>query len=69
MNDTATSSEFLGDDDLRKLTGLERKSAQMRWLRKHGIMFWPNAKGQPVVPVSAIHGKPEARWEPKVSPG
>jgi hypothetical protein len=49
---------FLSEDDLEQLTGYVRASEQVRWLRRHGILFWVNARGRPVVPRDAVSGRP-----------
>lgn len=58
---------FLTDEQKQTLTGYLRPSKQAEWLRKHGITFWMNARGEPVVPASAINGKPETGWKPDFS--
>jgi len=40
---------FLTDDELRKLTGLKRRKAQVAWLRSRRIRHYVNALGFPVV--------------------
>lgn len=45
---------FLTDAQVRRLTGEQEKSAQVRWLVKEGVRHWVNACGKPVVPCSAI---------------
>lgn len=40
---------FLPPDDLARLTGLKRPSAQVRWLSQHGWRFEVDAWGRPVV--------------------
>lgn len=42
-------TEFLTNDELHHLTGVERKSAQIKWLKKCGWKFIVNAAGFPVV--------------------
>lgn len=64
------SDIFLGKDDIKILTGLHRKSAQVAWFRQSGIPFFINASGRPVVTRAAIEGR-ETRnhiqgWQPSV---
>ncbi len=40
---------FLTESALHELTGRQRPSAQIRWLRAHGWPFEINALGRPVV--------------------
>lgn len=40
------------------LTGLQRKSRQIRWLREQGIRHWVGADGHPRVPRAEIEGQP-----------
>ena len=40
---------FLSPDDLARLTGLQRPSAQLRWLAAHGWKFEVDRFGRPVV--------------------
>ncbi|NMG70329.1 DUF4224 domain-containing protein [Parazoarcus communis] len=69
------SDLFLDDEELVRLTGRRRKSAQLRALRAMRIAHLENAAGEPVVPRSAIdgnrrdaHAKP-AEWSPAVLNG
>lgn len=66
---------FLDDEALRKLTGCAQKAKQVAQLRKMGIPFWVNARGQAVVACSAVQGatpapaadpKPAKGWTPRV---
>lgn len=43
------TAEFLTDEELAILTGLERKSAQIKWLSDKGWNFITNAAGFPIV--------------------
>lgn len=69
-----SSTLFLDDADLAKLTGRRLKSRQIEWLRQNGIAFRVNATGHPVVTRSAVDSRetpaaaPAApkRWNPKV---
>jgi hypothetical protein len=52
------SDMFLSKEDVAILTGAKIKSKQIAQLRKMGLPFWVNADGVPVVPRSAIDGRP-----------
>lgn len=62
---------FLTVADLEHLTGLQRPSAQARWLKRHGWRFTVNGLGRPVVAVAeanrhlvggkAAHQEPDYR--------
>lgn len=54
------NSTFLSKEDLVTLTGAKTKSKQIAQLRRMGLPFWINALGVPVVPRSAIDGRPAA---------
>ena len=56
MTDIESAPLFLDDDELVRLTGRRRKSAQIRALRAMRITHLENAAGEPVVPRSAIDG-------------
>ena len=43
---------FLSPDEIRRLTGKERPSAQIRWLQAHGYRYTVNGLKQPVVAVA-----------------
>jgi hypothetical protein len=47
------ASLFLDDDALRQLTGCAQKAKQVAQLRRMGIPFWVNARGQAVVATAA----------------
>lgn len=49
---------FLTRAQVAELTGAKIKRLQIAHLRANGIRFYVNAAGWPVVPVSAIDGKP-----------
>lgn len=53
------SDLFLTKEEVAQLTGWQRKQKQIGQLRKMGILFWINAQDVPVVPRSAIDGRPE----------
>ena len=46
---------LLTPDELQKLTGYRRPSAQARWSRRHGYKFTMNALGDPVVAVAEFN--------------
>lgn len=46
---------FLTAADLVTLTGYQRPSAQVRWLRRHGWRFTVNALGSPIVAVGEFN--------------
>jgi hypothetical protein len=48
---------ILPASEVRRITGYQRRSAQMRWLRKHGWKFTVNALGEPVVAVAEFNRK------------
>lgn len=56
-------SGFLSDRDVRRLTGLLEKGAQVAWLQDNGVHHWVSACGKPVVPWSAVE-HPDARSSP-----
>lgn len=57
---------FLTADQLRQLTGCAQKAKQVEQLRRMGVPFWVNARGQAVVACSAVNGAPKA--EAKAQP-
>lgn len=42
-------TEFLDSTEVETLTGLQYRSAQIRWLRLNGWKFIQNAKGLPII--------------------
>jgi hypothetical protein len=64
---------FLSDEDICRLTGRKRHSAQIRWLRDHGYRFDVNGLKQPIVTAAEVARKlvggtaqprtQEPRWE------
>jgi hypothetical protein len=71
-----SSTGFLDDAAVRKLTGRAYKSRQIEWLRSEGIPFRVNATGHPVVTWAAVEGRKEAAsaaqaqgWTPRVIAG
>lgn len=59
---------FLSKDDVATLTGRKIRSKQIEALRKMGLPFWVNAVGVPVVPRSAIDGRPAKTPVAQVKP-
>lgn len=63
---------FLTDEEVGRLTGLKRKSAQVAWLRKSGIPFRVNAAGRPIICRSQLDGSntrpavASSEWTPAV---
>lgn len=55
---------FLSGVEISELTGRRAHKLQIETLRKQGIAFFLNAAGKPVVPRSAIDGKPGAAPKP-----
>jgi hypothetical protein len=56
------STEFLDDEDLKRLTGYVRTAKQIEWLGKQRIPFRLNAKGKLVVRRNLVE-KPRADFE------
>jgi hypothetical protein len=48
---------FLTHDEIRMLTGRQRPTAQVRWLRDHGYRHTVNAMGAPVVAIAEANRK------------
>jgi hypothetical protein len=48
---------FLTAAEIRTLTGRQRPTAQVRWLRDHGYRHTVNASGAPVVAVAEANRK------------
>lgn len=63
-------SLFLDNEDIERLTGYKRKAQQCEQLRRQGIPFRTNARGEPIVSVAYINGitkQPEKQgWQPKL---
>ncbi len=53
---------------MKKLTGYERASFQLRWCVENGVRAWLSAAGEVVVPRSAIDGTPQAKNDPAWAP-
>lgn len=61
---------FLCDSEIRRLTGKQRYSAQIRWLRNHGYRYEVNGLKQPIVAAAKVArklvgGSQERRAEPR----
>jgi hypothetical protein len=61
------TSTFLTKEEVTTLTGVKFKSRQIAQLRTMGLPFWVNALGHPIIPRSAIDGRPSAA-APKPQP-
>lgn len=48
---------FLTSDEIQTLTGRVQRSAQVRWLRRHGYRHTVNALGSPVVAIAEANRK------------
>jgi hypothetical protein len=48
---------FLSPQELQRLTGYARRSAQIRWLRKNGWRFTVNALKEPIVAIAESERK------------
>jgi Domain of unknown function (DUF4224) len=46
---------IIPQDDLKRLTGFARNSAQAKWLRRNGWKFTVNALGAPVVALAEFN--------------
>lgn len=60
-------SPFLDRTDVERLTGFVMPSKQLQWCKNNGVRAYLNAKGEVIVPRTAIDGKPAAnedRWRP-----
>lgn len=64
---------FLTIEEIQRLTGLKRPSAQISWLKDHGYRFTVNGLNQPIVAIaevtrklvggSAVRKQEGPRWE------
>lgn len=54
---------FLTAAEVARLTGYERPSKQIEWLRARRLRHFVNAVGHPVVPRMAVEGTVEQRPE------
>jgi hypothetical protein len=62
---------FLSDAQIRHLTGCAHKARQVEQLRKMGLPFWINARGQAIVTRAAVEGRPvppppKPKWVPRL---
>lgn len=48
---------FLSTEEITRLTGKRRPSAQIRWLKDHGYRFTVNGLNEPIVAVAESHRK------------
>jgi hypothetical protein len=67
------STFFLVPEDIERLTGRRRYSAQIRWLSTHGYKFDVNGLGIPVVAIAEVSrklvgGSSKGRATPKTEP-
>jgi hypothetical protein len=63
-------SPFLEREDVERLTGFVMSSKQLQWCKNNGVRAYLSAKGEVIVPRTAIDGKPAAnddRWRPDFS--
>lgn len=68
---------FMSEQQVDELTGILRgrcgkskHDMQCEWIKRQGIPFYINARGRPVVPLSALEGKREkvpTTWSPNFS--
>lgn len=49
---------FLTREQLIELTGYRVPKRQAEWLARNGVRHWIAATGRPVVPCSAVDGRP-----------
>lgn len=45
---------LLTADEVRELTGYQKPSLQIAWLRRNGVPHFVNAAGRPIVPASLV---------------
>lgn len=57
---TRAPRTFLSHAEISELTGRRAHKLQIETLRKQGVAFFISAAGRPIVPRSAIDGKPGA---------
>ena len=62
-------STFLTDDEVIRLTGLRRPSAQARWLASKGIAHYVSASGKVTVTRAAIEPQRTLEEQPRQTPG
>ena len=63
---------FLSAEEIKTLTGFQRKARQVEQLRRMGIPFFVSAGGRPVVTRTAVEGRREMNtrpgsWSPDVA--
>jgi hypothetical protein len=62
---------FLEPTDVERLTGYKRASAQLEWCKANGVQAYLSARGEVVIPVTALTGRPVANepdWQPDFTP-
>ena len=60
-------SPFLEPADVELLTGYKMASYQLKWCRNNGVQAYLNARGEVVIPRTAIEGR-KAQNDPAWSP-
>lgn len=64
-------SRFLELADVKRLTGYELPSFQLKWCRNNGVQAWLSAQNEVMIPVAAIEGRKapanESEWKPDFS--
>jgi Domain of unknown function (DUF4224) len=55
LSGSRVADMFLSSQELQRLTGYARSSAQIRWLRRNGWRFIVNALGAPVVALAEFN--------------
>jgi hypothetical protein len=55
---------FLDKDELATLTGFKHKAKQCDQLRRQGVAFRVNARGEPIVCRTALEGTTERKQKP-----
>lgn len=63
-------SIFLDQADVKKLTGYEMASYQLKWCRNNGITAWLSAQGEVNIPKAAVEGRKaenDSSWTPDFS--
>lgn len=56
---------FLTPAQLTELTGYRLPSKQIQWLVHNGVRHWIARTGRPVVPCSAVDGRPASAQDAK----
>jgi hypothetical protein len=60
-------SAFLDPAEVERLTGYVMASFQLKWCRNNGVQAYLSARGEVVIPRTAIEGRKaanEERWAP-----